>query len=507
MTLGDVRESAEASAAHNGDSAAVAPSGDLGTFELLVRSVKDYAILLLDLEGRVRSWNVGAEVCMGYRAEEIIGQHFGSFAPPLDRDAGQPERELQLAMRDGRYEAEGWRLRKDGSQFWASVSLTALRNAAGKLVGFGKVTRDLTERVRTNEQFRLAIEASTTGMMMLDQAGKVVLVNAEIERLFGYSRHELIGRPVEALLPARFRDRHPGHRATFHSNPQTRLMGAGRNLYGLHKDGTEVPIEIGLNPLRTSAGDFVLSSVVDITERKRADQERDALLRQLRELNADLEQRVEQRTADLTGTLREREVLLQEVHHRVKNNLSVITSLMEMQARLLSDDGGRNALVECQGRVHAIALIHEKLYQSRNYADVPFAEYIRGLANDVFQATGVSQATVSLTMTVDDVAISVDKAIPCGLILNELITNALKHAFPSGRAGMIRVELTKIENRQLRLCVTDDGIGLPSEFNMREAKSLGLRLVRTLAGQLEATLSVGSTSGGARFELAFPEGR
>jgi len=507
MTLEDHRGGAEASAASSGEGATGALNSDLGTFELLVRSVKDYAILLLDLDGRVRSWNVGAEVCMGYRAEEILGQHFARFSPASDREAGQPDRELELATRDGRYEAEGWRLRKDGSQFWASVSLTALRNAAGKLVGFGKVTRDLTERVRTNEQFRLAIEASTTGMMMIDQKGEVVLVNAEIERLFGYSRHELIGRPVEALLPSRFRDRHPGHRASFQSNPQTRLMGAGRNLYGLRKDGTEVPIEIGLNPLRTSAGDFVLSSVVDITERKRADQERDTFLRQLKELNADLEQRVEQRTADLTATLQEREVLLQEVHHRVKNNLSVITSLMEMQARLLSDSGGRNALEDCQGRVHAIALIHEKLYQSRNYADVPFAEYIRGLANDVFQATGVSQATVSLTMGVDDVAISVDKAIPCGLILNELITNALKHAFPSGREGMIRVELTKMENKRLRLCVTDDGIGLPSEF-MRETKSLGLRLVRTLAGQLEATLSVGSTSdGGARFELTFPEGR
>jgi PAS domain S-box-containing protein len=502
MTLADSSERSAGSEASTGR--------DLGTFELLVRSVKDYAILLLDLEGRVRSWNVGAEVCMGYRAEEIIGQHFASFSPPPDREAGQPARELELATREGRYEAEGWRLRKDGSQFWASVSLTALRNADGKLVGFGKVTRDLTERVRTNEQFRLAMEAATTGMMMIDQTGEVVLVNAEIERLFGYSRHELIGRPVEALLPARFRDRHPGHRAAFHANPQNRLMGVGRDLYALRKDGTEVPIEIGLNPFRTSAGNFVLSSVVDITERKRADQERDTFLRQLKELNADLEQRVEQRTADLTATLQEREVLLQEVHHRVKNNLSVITSLMEMQARLLSDGGGRHALEECQGRVHAIALIHEKLYQSRNYADVPFAEYIRGLANDVFQATGVSQATVSLTLAVDDVAISVDKAIPCGLILNELITNALKHAFPNGRAGTIRVELTKVENRRLRLCVTDDGIGLPNEFDMREAKSLGLRLVRTLAGQLEGTLTVGENAGetgGTRFELIFPEGR
>jgi PAS domain S-box-containing protein len=460
-----------------------------------VRSVRDYAIFLLDLDGKIASWNSGAERCKGYRAEEVIGKHFGTFYAREDVDAGLPAYELKLAVQNGCYEDEGWRIRKDGSRFWARVSISALRDATGKLVGFGKVTRDLTERVLPNEQFRLAIEATPTGMMMINQSGEIVLVNAQLEKMFGYARQELLGKPATTVVPEL--------RAALPSEPRAITLGAGLDLHGLHRDGTEVPVEIGLNPLHTSEGDFVLSSVVDITERKRAEREREGLLGQFKTLNAELEQRVQTRTADLSIALQEREVLLQEIHHRVKNNLYVIASLMEMQARLLPQGDGRHALQECQGRVHAIALIHEKLYQAKNYAEVPFADYIRGLASEIFQATGVSPEAVSLVLSIGDVTIAVDKAIPCGLILNELISNALKHGFPDGRHGTIRVELARADNGRLRLAVADDGIGFPEGFNLREQKSLGLRLLGTLAKQLDATLT-SSGSGGASFELTFP---
>ncbi|MEI9938694.1 MAG: PAS domain S-box protein [Pseudomonadota bacterium] len=464
-------------------------------FESLVSSVRDYAIFLLDLDGRVASWNAGAERSKGYQALEIIGQHFSCFYSREDIEAGLPDHELRLATQNGCYEDEGWRLRKDGSRFWARVSISALRDPTGKLVGFGKVTRDLTERVLPNEQFRLAIEATPTGMMMINPSSEIVLVNTQLERLFGYSRQELLGKSALTLVP----ELPPA----FLDQPPAIILGAGLDLHGLRKDNSEVPVEVGLNPLHTSEGDFLLSSVVDITERKRAEREREALLGQFKELNAELEQRVQTRTADLSAALQEREVLLQEVHHRVKNNLHVIASLMEMQARSLPPGGGHHALQECQGRVHAIALIHEKLYQSKNYAEVPFADYIRGLASEIFLATGVSPNAVSLKLAVGDVTIAVDTAIPCGLILNELITNALKHAFPGGRHGTIRVELARVDGGRLRLRVADDGIGFPEGFEIREQKSLGLRLIGTLAKQLDATLS-SSGSDGAAFELTFP---
>lgn len=353
------------------------------------------------------------------------------------------------------------------------------------------------------ELLALALDAGPAGMLMVDDRGRIVLVNVQLEKLFGYSRQELLGRPVETLVPERFRVRHPELRAAFQAEPQLRAMGAGRHLYGLRKDGSEVPIEIGLNPLRTPLGSFVLSSVVDITERKRAEREREELLEQLQQLNAALEERVRQRTAALTATLGEREVLLQEIHHRVKNNLYVIVSLMEMQARSLGDGEGRVALEECRGRVHAIALIHEKLYQAKNYADVPFADYLRGLANDILHATGVSPAVVDLRLAVADVAITVEKAIPCALILNELITNALKHAFPGGRRGTITVNLEAVGVGRLRLVVADDGVGLPVGLNVPSAKSLGLRLVATLAQQLDADLALGNDAG-TSIALTFP---
>jgi PAS domain S-box-containing protein len=357
-------------------------------------------------------------------------------------------------------------------------------------------------RKRAFDQFRLVLEAAPTGMLMSDQAGKIVLVNGQVEKLFGYSRAELIAKDIEMLVPARLRARHARHRTSFHDSPQARAMGAGGDLHGTRKDGSEVLVEIGLSPLVTPEGLFVLSTILDVTERRRAELERRELLDRLKELNAGLERRVEERTAALTSTLREREVLLQEVHHRVKNNLAVIASLMDMQGRLLQPGGGRDALRDCQSRVHAIALIHEKLYQVKNFADVPFAAYIRGLASDVFHATGAPSG-VSLLFAVEDVAIPLDKAVPCALVLNELVMNALKHAFPGGRRGTIRVELSRADSGHVRLAVVDDGVGLPAGLDPKHAASLGLRVVATLAEQLQAELTFES-HGGASFVLTFP---
>jgi two-component system, sensor histidine kinase PdtaS len=364
--------------------------------------------------------------------------------------------------------------------------------------------RDLTFRMATSETeqrelryFRLAVEAAQTGMIMIDRNGRLVLVNSRTEALFGYSRDELIGQQLELLIPERFRARHVGFRTAFFAEPSMRTMGSGRDLYGRHKDGTEVPIEIGLTPVQTTEGNFVLSSIVDITERKRAEKMQDDLVNQLKTLNAELEERVQARTVELRSSLRERDVLIQEIHHRVKNNLRVISSLINIQTKRLEPGKNRDALEECQTRVQAIALIHEKLYQSRDYSRVPFSDYVR------FHATGISPGGVNLELAIDDVTLGVDTAIPCGLLLNELITNALKHGFKDRRRGKIRVELTRQDERRLRLAVTDNGVGLPDGFDLATSQSMGLRLIVTLAKQLGAQLEVGSGEG-ASFSVTFP---
>ena len=357
------------------------------------------------------------------------------------------------------------------------------------------------ERKRIAAQLRSAIEAAPTGMLMADSTGSVVLVNAQVEVLFGYSRMELLGASIELLVPTRFRSVHAAHRARYLEGFSSRIMAEGREIWGQRKDGTEIAIEIKLTPV---AGDFVLCSIVDITARKQGSNERLMLLSQLKDLNSALEQRVQERTATLQATLREREALLQEVHHRVKNNLHVIVSLIEMQGRLLPPGGGKAALDECKGRVHAISLIHEKLYQAKNYADVPFANYLRGLASDVFHALGTSPSNVMLRVSIDDVVIPVEQAVACGLVVNELITNALKHGFPDGREGTLSVSLQRSQPGSLELSVVDDGIGLPAEVGFDNTSTLGLRLVSTLAQQLDARLSL-IRAQGTCITLTLPE--
>jgi two-component sensor histidine kinase len=209
------------------------------------------------------------------------------------------------------------------------------------------------------------------------------------------------------------------------------------------------------------------------------------------------------RTAQLRAALEEREVLLREVHHRVKNNLQVISSLLNMQMRSLAEGAGRDALTDCQTRVQAIALIHEQLHRSQDCAPIPFCAYVLSLAAHVFEAVGASPQLVSLELDVEDVALAADDAIPCGLILNELITNALKHAFPTGRAGTVTVELRPLEGGEVRLGVSDDGVGLPAGLDVQGHASLGLQLVRMLAQQLDARLEVVQARG-TSFRLTVP---
>jgi PAS domain S-box-containing protein len=245
-------------------------------FRLFVESVRDYAIFQLDPDGRVRTWNAAAERMKGYRSEEIVDRHFSCFYLPDDIASGKPESELKVASEEGRCEDEGWRLRKDGSRFWANVTITSLRDSNGKLLGFAKITRDMTDRrnveeaLRHGEQHaRMLFEFSPDAVLVCDPEGRIREVNARVETLFGYQREELLGQAVEVLVPERFRDAHPKDRETYAREPRMRPMGVGLELYGRRKDGSEFPVDILLGPVEGRDGRLVFVVVRDLSERKR----------------------------------------------------------------------------------------------------------------------------------------------------------------------------------------------------------------------------------------------
>jgi len=357
-----------------------------------------------------------------------------------------------------------YRLRRaDGVYRWVLDRGVPLETAGGHFVGYIGSAIDITIRKEAEEHFRLVVEAAPSALLMVDEHGVMTLVNSQTEQLFGYSRAELLGQPVEMLVPERFWALHPRHREGFFQTPTTRAMGAGRDLFGLCKDGREVPIEIGLNPLRTEAGPLVLASIIDITERAQAAQR-------------------------LMNSLQEKEVLLREIHHRVKNNLSVINSLLYLQSSTTQDEQTLRMLQNCRDRVYSMALVHERLYRSEDLASVDFAEYTEELTNQLFRNHVLSADTIQLKLEVEKIPLDIDRAIPCGLILNELISNALKHAFPNGRSGEIRVSLQRTKNGGLILSVADNGVGLPDEATLQTRRSLGMRLVHSLATQLDTQI-------------------
>ncbi|MCX9077913.1 MAG: PAS domain S-box protein, partial [Candidatus Methanoperedens sp.] len=204
----------------------------------------------------------------------------------------------------------------------------------------------------------------------------------------------------------------------------------------------------------------------------------------------------------IKASLREKEVLLQEIHHRVKNNLQVISSLMALQAGYTADDQIHQMFRESQGRIRSRALIHEQLYRSRDLARIDFSKYIGELTTNLMNSYQKAMGRIQLSITSDPIFLDIDTAIPCGLIINELVSNALKHAFPDGRSGQIVIEFRASSDKSLVLMVRDNGVGFPEGLNVFKTESLGLQLVTSLAGQLNATIGL-KQEGGTSFEIRF----
>lgn len=321
-----------------------------------------------------------------------------------------------------------------------------------------------------------AFESAPDANLLVDGAGRITMVNAQAEQLFGYARDELIGQPVEILIPQRFVGRHVSYRGGYMGAPRTRPMGGGVELFARRKDGGEIPVDIMLSPLKTDDATLALAVVRDISERKQVEEE----ARQAREM------------------------YLRELHHRIKNNLQVISSLLYLQSTHTVDPETLGILKESQSRVRSIALIHEKLYRSEELTRIDFPEYIRDLVSDLVRTYGVNSEAIAVRLSIESVTLGIDTAIPCGLIINELVSNVFKHAYPGDRTGEVRIDLCADGERRYVLRVADDGVGLPDGFVPGASTSLGLQLVNDLTRQLDGRLSVESGEG-ASFRIDFRE--
>lgn len=215
----------------------------------------------------------------------------------------------------------------------------------------------------------------------------------------------------------------------------------------------------------------------------------------------------EQIEAELRLLLNEKETLLKEIHHRIKNNLQIISSLLYLQSRKISEQAILDMFQDSQNRVKSMALVHEKLYRAQDLANIDFADYLRNLARYLFRSYRVARQDISLKVDVEPLSLAVDIVIPCGLIVNELLSNALKHAFPHRQAGEVCLEL-KQDNEQehLILIIRDNGVGFPQEVNFKRTRSLGLQLVNNLVRQLKGTIDL-SHDNGSVFRITFPQMR
>jgi PAS domain S-box-containing protein len=203
------------------------------------------------------------------------------------------------------------------------------------------------------------------------------------------------------------------------------------------------------------------------------------------------------------ASLQEKEALLKEIHHRVKNNLQIVYSLLRLQQRRTLDSQAAEILLDSQNRIKSIALVHEKLYRSDNLAEIDFAQYISSLAASLLSSYRTSSAHIALTTNIDPISLDIDRAIPCGLILNELISNSLKYAFPENCAGQIQVELRAASEDLVQLTVSDNGVGIPAQFDLSQTESLGLQLVQDFVNQLEGTVKI-ERQQGTIVEISFP---
>ncbi|HEY6878075.1 MAG TPA: PAS domain S-box protein [Polyangiales bacterium] len=441
------------------------------------------------LDGRCTFVNQRWTEITGYRQEEALGRGWDKAVHP--DDFARLTKIWSQAIGKGQPFSLDFRYRTKNNQVaWVHGAAVPLAGDDGRVASLMGTVVDMTEQRRTLEalskseqNFRSLVERAPFGVLVTRQL-EIVYANRAYLEIMGYDDlSEVTGKDfLSSLQPesrAVVQDRERARAAGEHTPPVT--------VRALRRDGSSISIEGDSAAMLFDGAKATVSVVRDVTERERSEQVRLLAEHTLRE------------------SLREKDALLKEIHHRVKNNLQVIVSLINLQASKLGDASTRAVFEETRSRVHAIALLHERLYGSKNIGRIDMRDYLDGLASDL-SSSNVSAAPVELRVKADELYLEMDAAVPIGLIVNELVTNAYKHAFPGPirRPGRIEITLERV-GQELQIVVQDNGVGYPHALDPDTADSLGLLLISSLSRQLDGELRFEQRPDGARCVVRFPD--
>ncbi len=437
-------------------------------------------VISYDIKWKIQSWNHGAEKVYGYREDEVLGKPVSILIPPEKRD--ELDNLMKKVLKGNVIEKnDTLRIKKGGTSVHVSLTISPLKNAGGKIIGASTIVRDITWRRNAQikiknsaRHYKHLVENVPVGIVQIDRNGDVVDVNPKLLEMVG-SKSEDYTRSINVW------NFEPAAKFKF-TEKFMKCLETGEQLSGecnyTSLWGKTVEVQYYINPLMNSNNDVesVLGTFSDITALKDAEKK-------------------------LKESLREQDILMKEIHHRVKNNLTVISSLLNLQSRQIKDKEALNLFKDSQSRARSMALIHKELY-SGNFKQVNFGEYIKNLVSDLFETYNI-QDNVKLEMNIDDITLDVDVSVPLGLIINELISNSLKYAFPKGKNGILTVEFHKEKDKYV-LTIRDNGVGLPDDMDLGNTESLGLQLVKSLTDQLDGSLQIVKTNGTC-FRISFRE--
>jgi PAS domain S-box-containing protein len=421
-----------------------------------------------------------SEKITGYTNEEMLSKNFWDLVHPDFRETIK-QRGLKRQMGEdipSRYEIKI--LDKHGNEKWLDYNGSVIEYESQSAV-LG-IAYDITELKKTQqalisseEKYRTLVENMNEALLVVDNNDSIVFANENTCGLFGYKREDLIGKVASELLvsddykefnKAKVKEREKG----FPDRYEIKLNS---------RTGEEMWIQVSGAPLKNSEGDITgsIGILSNITDRKNFE---DAI----------------------KSSLRQKELLLKEIHHRVKNNLQIISSLIKLQSTHLKGSGLEEIFSESQNRIRTMALIHEKLYRSSDLSVIEFYDYVKNLVYNLYSTYGVKMDDIKPVIDFRSLYLDIDTSIPCGLIINEVISNSLKYAFPNNRKGNIYINLTENEPQNYILTISDDGAGIPENITFENTSSLGLKLVKILSEQLSGKIELNREKG-TEFKISF----